>query len=73
MTLGFRPEDLFLASDATGGRCLSRPNEAALEVAEPTVPPMGTPLGARIDLARMHLFGRDTGVSLAAREANVVV
>ena len=95
-TLGIRPEDLYLASDAAAGRRLSSPIAATLEVAEPMgnevilyvglgaervvarvepqpVPEMGTALSVRLDLDKLHLFDRTTGVSLAARKAPVEV
>ncbi len=94
-TLGIRPEDLFLESDAAGGRRLSAPIDATLEVAEPmgnevilylglgaervvarvepqAVPAMGTGLRVALDLDKLHLFDRDTGISLSAHVAQVV-
>ncbi len=92
-TLGIRPEDLFLESDAAGGRRLSGPIDATLEVAEPMgnevilylglgaervvarvepqpVPAMGAALRVSLDLDKLHLFDRTSGISLASRPAS---
>ena len=94
-TLGIRPEDLFLATDMSGGRRLSGPVAATLEVAEPmgnevilylglgaervvarvepqAVPEMGTAMSVALDLDKLHLFDRQTGVSLAQLVHGVV-
>lgn len=91
VTLGIRPEDLYLANAAPGNRSVSEPIPATLEVSEPMgnevflyvglgaerivariepqdVPNPGDSLPLVFDLDKLHLFDRDSGLSLAVRD-----